>query len=289
VTTTTYTTVNGVILCQATDGVVHHFVPDPLGSVVMVRDAKVRDCRWPWTRFKRARMAGYLLAIGFCCLMFASALGCMENPRQSPPLPSESVALHESKRALIAMKRGDYSQLNTLRRHIQADFGMCRELVRNGLNGMEGLCSTFHSRTRPKDFAMLSVDYLEYGDVPYNIVYANSCVALGRSRMPKEEWPAVAEELSQKLDPLLRKRDRGESEILDFVATINLAVQFGSEETWDEMGEIWFHQLADEASRRLESIEGAYTRVKQRDPEAAALFKKELADNPRLSGLKLDQ
>jgi RHS repeat-associated protein len=31
--------VNGVILCQATDGVVHHFVPDPLGSVVMVRDA----------------------------------------------------------------------------------------------------------------------------------------------------------------------------------------------------------------------------------------------------------
>jgi RHS repeat-associated protein len=37
--TTTYTTVNGVILCQATDGVVHHFVPDPLGSVVMVRDA----------------------------------------------------------------------------------------------------------------------------------------------------------------------------------------------------------------------------------------------------------
>jgi RHS repeat-associated protein len=37
--TTTYTTVNGVILCQATDGVVHHFVPDPLGSVAMVRDA----------------------------------------------------------------------------------------------------------------------------------------------------------------------------------------------------------------------------------------------------------
>jgi RHS repeat-associated protein len=39
VTTTTYTTVNGVILSQATDGVVHHFVPDPLGSVAMVRDA----------------------------------------------------------------------------------------------------------------------------------------------------------------------------------------------------------------------------------------------------------
>jgi RHS repeat-associated protein len=37
--TTTYTTVNGIILSQATDGVVHHFVPDPLGSVVMVRDA----------------------------------------------------------------------------------------------------------------------------------------------------------------------------------------------------------------------------------------------------------
>ena len=35
---TTFTTVNGMILSQAKDGVVSHFVPDPLGSVVMVRD-----------------------------------------------------------------------------------------------------------------------------------------------------------------------------------------------------------------------------------------------------------
>ena len=35
---TTYTTVNGQILCQSKDGVVSHFVSDPLGSVVMVRD-----------------------------------------------------------------------------------------------------------------------------------------------------------------------------------------------------------------------------------------------------------
>ena len=35
---TTFTTVNGMILSQAKDGVVNHFVPDPLGSVVMVRD-----------------------------------------------------------------------------------------------------------------------------------------------------------------------------------------------------------------------------------------------------------
>ena len=35
---TTYTTVNGMILSQAKGGVVSHFVPDPLGSVVMVRD-----------------------------------------------------------------------------------------------------------------------------------------------------------------------------------------------------------------------------------------------------------
>ena len=37
-TTTTYTTVNGQILCQSKDGIVSHFVSDPLGSVVMVRD-----------------------------------------------------------------------------------------------------------------------------------------------------------------------------------------------------------------------------------------------------------
>ena len=35
---TTFTTVNGMILSQAKDGVVNHFVPDPLGSVVRVRD-----------------------------------------------------------------------------------------------------------------------------------------------------------------------------------------------------------------------------------------------------------
>ena len=35
---TTFTTVNGMILSQAKDGIVSHFVPDPLGSVVMVRD-----------------------------------------------------------------------------------------------------------------------------------------------------------------------------------------------------------------------------------------------------------
>ena len=35
---TTFTTVNGMILSQAKGGVVSHFVPDPLGSVVMVRD-----------------------------------------------------------------------------------------------------------------------------------------------------------------------------------------------------------------------------------------------------------
>ena len=35
---TTYTTVNGRILRQNKDGVVHNFVSDPLGSVVMVRD-----------------------------------------------------------------------------------------------------------------------------------------------------------------------------------------------------------------------------------------------------------
>jgi len=38
VSTTTYTTVNGLILRQVKDGVVHNFVSDPLGSVVMVRD-----------------------------------------------------------------------------------------------------------------------------------------------------------------------------------------------------------------------------------------------------------
>jgi len=38
VTTTTYTTVNGRILRQNKEGVVHNFVSDPLGSVVMVRD-----------------------------------------------------------------------------------------------------------------------------------------------------------------------------------------------------------------------------------------------------------
>jgi len=38
VSVTTYTTVNGQILSQSKDGVVHHFVSDPLGSVVMVRD-----------------------------------------------------------------------------------------------------------------------------------------------------------------------------------------------------------------------------------------------------------
>jgi RHS repeat-associated protein len=38
VSVTTYTTVNGMILSQAKGGVVSHFVPDPLGSVVMVRD-----------------------------------------------------------------------------------------------------------------------------------------------------------------------------------------------------------------------------------------------------------
>ena len=37
-TTTTYTTVNGQILSQSKDGGVPHFVSDPLGSVVMVRD-----------------------------------------------------------------------------------------------------------------------------------------------------------------------------------------------------------------------------------------------------------
>ncbi len=37
-TTTTYTVVNGVVLSQNKDGVVHHLVSDPLGSVVMVRD-----------------------------------------------------------------------------------------------------------------------------------------------------------------------------------------------------------------------------------------------------------
>ena len=33
-----YTTVNGQIICENRGGVVHHFVSDPLGSVVMVRD-----------------------------------------------------------------------------------------------------------------------------------------------------------------------------------------------------------------------------------------------------------
>ena len=36
--TTVYTNVNGVALCQTKDGVTHHFIPDPLGSVAMVRD-----------------------------------------------------------------------------------------------------------------------------------------------------------------------------------------------------------------------------------------------------------
>jgi RHS repeat-associated protein len=38
VSVTTFTTVNGRILRQNKDGVVHNFVSDPLGSVVMVRD-----------------------------------------------------------------------------------------------------------------------------------------------------------------------------------------------------------------------------------------------------------
>ena len=33
-----YTTVNGQILSESRGGAVSHFVPDPLGSVVMVRD-----------------------------------------------------------------------------------------------------------------------------------------------------------------------------------------------------------------------------------------------------------
>jgi RHS repeat-associated protein len=34
-----YTTVNGQVLSENRGGVVHHFIPDPLGSVVMVRDS----------------------------------------------------------------------------------------------------------------------------------------------------------------------------------------------------------------------------------------------------------
>lgn len=37
--TVTYTTINGQNLSESRDGVVSHFIPDPLGSVVMVRDA----------------------------------------------------------------------------------------------------------------------------------------------------------------------------------------------------------------------------------------------------------
>lgn len=36
--TVTYTTVNGQILSENRGGVVHHFVPDPQGNVVMVQD-----------------------------------------------------------------------------------------------------------------------------------------------------------------------------------------------------------------------------------------------------------
>jgi hypothetical protein len=218
------------------------------------------------------------LCAGIC---FVAISGCQRQL-------GEGRALQESREALIALNRGDFSQIGVLEGHIKSNFGVCSSLIKSGMTGVGAYCVIPHVSARPAEVAMLAGDFVEFSNVPGNLTTARVALTLSKNQMSEDQWSDVKTSLRVRLDPLLERQVWGLEAPEDGLALVSLAAEFGSENTWEKNSKLWFSSSSQRLEGTIMMLENVVKRVKERDPIAATYFRKAASSRSRLSRVKLD-